>query len=97
MATPCAAPFPTPLSGGPLLYRAEKDGVRLEIEIAPAGERRIALLVLPVSRIRIAFLDGDRAAREKILRHMDLAMRRGGGRIPSRKSTGARARQRLDL
>jgi hypothetical protein len=71
--------FPATLTGGPLLYRAERDGVTLEIEITPAPPRKIALLVLPVSHIRLRFLSGDPAARARVLRHMDLAMRRGGG------------------
>ncbi len=71
--------FPTGLSGGPLQYRVDAGEVKIEVELTPGPERRIALLVLPTLHVRIRFLSGDPEARARVLRHMDLAMRRGGG------------------
>jgi hypothetical protein len=71
--------FPAGLSGGPLHYRIETDEVIIEIDLTPGPERRIALLTLPTLYARIRFLSGAAEARAKVLRHMDLAMQRGGG------------------
>jgi hypothetical protein len=45
----------------------------------PGPDRVIALLRLPTLTARIRFCAGDPAARERLLKRMDLAMQRGGG------------------
>jgi hypothetical protein len=71
--------FPSGLSGGPFAFRVEAGEVEIAIDLTPGPERRIALLKLPTLFVRICFLSGDSAARARVLRHMDLAMQRGGG------------------
>lgn len=71
--------FPRGLSGGPLEFRVEAGDVCMAISLSPGPDRVIALLRLPTLTARIRFLSGDAEARERLLRHMDLAMQRGGG------------------
>lgn len=71
--------FPRGLSGGPLAFRIAVDDVSLAVDLTPGPPRRIALLSLPTLVVRIRFLSGEASARATTLRHMDLAMQRGGG------------------
>ena len=71
--------FPDALNDGPLNLRVIDGGVTMEIALVVGAERRIALLCLPTMTVRISFTSGDPAACERVLRHMDLAMSRGGG------------------
>ncbi len=71
--------FPRGVEGGPLRFQVTHEGVRLEIELVPGPDRVIALLRLPTLTARLHFTAGDPAARVRLLEHMDLAMRRGGG------------------
>jgi hypothetical protein len=57
-----------------------KDGeVRLQIDIAPGAERRIALVRLPTLIVTYRFTAGSRGAQEALLARLDRAMHRGGG------------------
>ncbi len=71
--------FPQGLSGGPLDFRVEGQGAAMAIHLTPGPDRVIALLRLPTLTARIRFTAGDAEARARMLRHMDLAMQRGGG------------------
>ena len=71
--------FPEALADGPLNFRVSDGGVIMEIALVTGPERRIALLRLPTLTVHIRFMSGDPAACERVLKHMDLAMRRGGG------------------
>jgi hypothetical protein len=71
--------FPVGLSGGPLEFQVSDGGVKMEIALVVGPERRIALLRLPTLMVQIRFVSGDPVACERVLKHMDLAMRRGGG------------------
>lgn len=71
--------FPGALTGGPMEFRAKSGDVELSVQLAVGPERRIALIRLPTLYVRIRFLTGDQDARRRVLRHMDLAMQRGGG------------------
>jgi hypothetical protein len=71
--------FPQGLSGGPLLFQVEDGSAAMEIRLVPGPDRVIALLRLPTLTARIQFMAGDAAARERMLKRMDLAMQRGGG------------------
>jgi hypothetical protein len=78
LARGLAAAFPGAVEGGPLRFRVRAGSV-MEIELTPGPERVIALLRLPTLRLRIRFSGGDSAAREGMLRRLELALRRGGG------------------
>jgi hypothetical protein len=57
-----------------------KDGeVRLQIDIVPGAERRIALVRLPTLIVTYRFIAGSRGAQEALLARLDRAMHRGGG------------------
>lgn len=71
--------FPNRVEGGPLRFRVERDGVRLEIDLTPGPDRVIALLRLPTVRVSIRCLGADAAARARLLVYLDLATHRGGG------------------
>ena len=71
--------FPRGVEGGPLDFRVERDGVRLEIALRPGPDRVIALLRLPTIQVRIRCLGGDAEARARLLAYLDLATHRGGG------------------
>lgn len=71
--------FPQGLSGGPLAFRVEGEAAAMDIQLTPGPDRVIALLRLPTLTARIRFTAGDAEARVRMLRHMDLAMQRGGG------------------
>lgn len=60
-------------------YRVEVGEVRLQIDIAPGAERRIALMRLPTLIVTYRFLTGSRVAQEALLTRLDRAMHRGGG------------------
>ncbi len=51
----------------------------LEIELSPEGERRIALLTLPVTQVSLVFHGYGEAEIAKALDRFDLYFRRGGG------------------
>jgi hypothetical protein len=61
------------------LVRSRYAGGEVRIRIAPAPERKLGLLVLPVLHVWIQFAGIDAAAREEFLKHFDLLTRRGGG------------------
>lgn len=69
------APFE--VDGGQI--RVAYAGGEVRIRIAPAAERRLGLLSLPVLQVWIGFVGIDDRAREEFLRHFDLFMSRGGG------------------
>lgn len=71
--------FPCGLSGGPLAFQVDIGTAAMSIELTPGPDRVIALLRLPTLTARIRFTAGTAAARAAMLRHMDLAMQRGGG------------------
>ncbi len=71
--------FPEGLSGGPLEFRVNDGSAAMEIRLTPGPDRVIALLRLPTLKASIRFTAGDPAARERMLKRMDLAMQRGGG------------------
>ena len=59
--------------------RLDDGARRLEVVVGPEGERRIGLLTLPVTRVRLSFIGyGGTAAREALAR-FDRAFQRGGG------------------
>ncbi len=51
----------------------------VSIHLGPQGERRIALLVLPVTHLTFTFRGYDRDAVDRFMARFDLAFRRGGG------------------
>jgi hypothetical protein len=71
--------FPDAQEDGPLRFRVERHGVRLEIDLRPGPDLAIALLRLPTVRVSIRCLGADAAARARLLAYLDLATRRGGG------------------
>lgn len=52
---------------------------RIEISLSAEGERRIALLRLPVTRVRITFFGHGANEAETFLARFDRAFQRGGG------------------
>lgn len=60
-------------------YLVSDDDVRLQIEVEPGPERRIALMRLPTLIVTYRFTAGGRAAQEALLARLDRAMHRGGG------------------
>lgn len=64
---------------GPSCFRLEEGDLRLEIDIAPAGIRRLGLFELPILHAHYRFSGGDAAARHLMLSRLDRAMQRGGG------------------
>ena len=57
-----------------------EDGARrLEITLGETSERRIALLALPVTRVRFAFTGYSADEAEAAMRRIDRAYQRGGG------------------
>lgn len=67
-------------------WRQDSDIVTLDTEegavsihLGPQGERRIALLVLPVTHLTFTFSGYDRDAVDRFMARFDLAFRRGGG------------------
>ncbi len=73
------AAFPGAVEGGPLTFRIRRPEAAMEIEAELGPERVIARLRLPTLRLRIRFTEGDADARARLLRRLDLALRRGGG------------------
>jgi hypothetical protein len=71
--------FPDALEDGPMRFRVERDGVRLEIALRPGPDLAIALLRLPTVRVSIRCLGADATARARVLAYLDLATHRGGG------------------
>ena len=51
----------------------------VQIRLGPEGERRIALLKLPVTRIYFKFDNVSSAQRAAFMQHFELYFRRGGG------------------
>jgi hypothetical protein len=60
-------------------YFIEDGDVRLQIEVEPGPERRIALVRLPTLIVTYRFTAGSRAAQDALLARLDRAMHRGGG------------------
>ena len=52
---------------------------RMEITLSPEGERRIALLRMPVTLVEIAFHGYTDAEVEDAMRRFDMHFQRGGG------------------
>jgi len=71
--------FPGHVTGGPLSFRVTSGEVAISFDLKVGPERRIALFHLPTLFVRIRFLSGDQESRQRVLRHMDLAMQKGGG------------------
>ncbi|MGB3428714.1 MAG: hypothetical protein WBA53_11150 [Burkholderiaceae bacterium] len=67
------------LEGGFPSYRVAAGEVRLQIDVVPGAERRIALMRLPTLIVTYRFTAGSRAAQEALLARLDRAMHRGGG------------------
>lgn len=67
------------IEGAAPRYRIDDGTVRLEIELAPGPERRIALLRLPTLRVTYRFTGGSAEDRHVLLARLDRAMHRGGG------------------
>ena len=61
------------------LIRVEYAGGEVRIRTAPAAERRLGELSLPVLHVSIRFAGIDAGAREEFLKYFDLFTRRGGG------------------
>lgn len=57
----------------------EGDGKSLTITLAEQGERRIALMVLPVTHVRLTFRGYPEAEIRQAVTAFDLAFQRGGG------------------
>lgn len=75
-----------PVVAGGRSWRQDNDTVFLDTEegavsirLGPQGERRIALLVLPVTHLTFTFSGHDRGAVDQFMARFDLAFRRGGG------------------
>ena len=60
-------------------YQVVGGEVRLQIDVVPGAERRIALVRLPTLIVTYRFTAGSRAAQEALLTRLDRAMHRGGG------------------
>lgn len=71
--------FPEGLTGGPHAFSVARGNVHLDVSLSPGPERVIALVRLQTLSVRLSFSGGTEAEQEAMLRHMDLAMRRGGG------------------
>jgi hypothetical protein len=54
-------------------------GGRVEISLREQAPRRIALVCVPVLRVRFRFIGMDARAREDFMAHFDAYTRRGGG------------------
>jgi hypothetical protein len=67
------------LECGTRTYHIVDGEVRLEVEVVPGPERRIALIRLPTLRVTYRFSGGSRAAQDALLARLDRAMHRGGG------------------
>ncbi len=57
----------------------EDEGKSLNITIAEEGQRRIALIVLPVTHVTLTFRGYDENSITKTVAAFDLAFQRGGG------------------
>jgi len=71
--------FPAESSGGPLVFQVQAPDASMEIELVPGPTRTLASLRLPTLTAHIRFLSGTPTGQHRLLRHMDLAMQRGGG------------------
>ena len=75
-----------PVVAGGRSWRQDDDTVTLDTErgpvsihLGPQGERRIALLVLPVTHLTFTFRGHDQDAIDQFMAKFDFAFRRGGG------------------
>lgn len=68
---------PYRLDGGRL--RLAEDGRVLDIALGPEGERRIALMTMPVTPVRLTFRGYDEDAVAETLADFDRWFQRGGG------------------
>jgi len=57
----------------------EADGRRLEITLSPETSRRIALIEMPVTRVRLAFTGYGEEEAAATLARFDRTFQRGGG------------------
>jgi hypothetical protein len=76
--------FPNALNGES--YAVEGGTVRVSgpdgswtIELGPEGKRRIALLAVPATKVRLVFEGYSEAARKSALERFERAFQRGGG------------------
>lgn len=67
------------IEGAAPAYRIADGEVRLDVDVEPGPERRIALIRLPTLRVTFRFDGGTRAAQEALLARLDRSMHRGGG------------------
>jgi hypothetical protein len=59
--------------------RITEDGRSLDITLGPEGERRIALMTIPVTRVRLAFNGYSHEETAAALARFDRWFQRGGG------------------
>lgn len=71
--------YPDGVSGGPDAFTVTSGEAALEVSLTPGPDRVIALLRLPTLTAHLKFTDGTAEARARMLRRLDMAMRRGGG------------------
>ncbi len=57
----------------------EADGRRLEISLSPEATRRIALIEMPVTQVRLAFIGYPEEEAAAALARFDRTFQRGGG------------------
>jgi len=60
-------------------FVVENEACSLQIDVEPAGVRRLGRFELPQLIARYRFLRGDDADRRELLRRLDRAMQKGGG------------------
>lgn len=66
-------------SADTLRFVVRDEAASLQIDVAPAGVRRLGLFELPQLVARYRFTRGDEAARRSLLMQLDRAMQKGGG------------------
>lgn len=60
-------------------FVVEDEASKLQVDVEPAGVRRLGRFELPQLTARYRFLRGDDAGRRDLLRRLDRAMQKGGG------------------
>lgn len=71
--------FPAGVVGGPLAFHVSDGPAEMEVSLVPGPDRVIALLRLPTLHVTLDFVAGEVSEQAKMLAHLDLATRRGGG------------------
>ncbi|NQW00231.1 MAG: hypothetical protein HQ483_11075 [Rhodospirillales bacterium] len=57
----------------------QTDDRRLEIALGPEGERRIALMVIPQTRVTLTFTNYADSAIQAAVKRFDMMFKKGGG------------------